>query len=209
LGKGSQNGVNNRKGIAFFDFDGTIIRKDSMFLFLRHIHRPESYYFRMLKLLPTLVLNKIGVLSTDRTKSYFLQSFLKGISLGEFEKLCTEFTTTISGIVDPWHMEKIQWHQQQGDRVIIVTASAEDWVRPWAENYNIEVIGTRIHKTKETVVGSIDGRNCKGEEKVKRIEEQIQLTDYGTIYAYGDSKADIPMLGLANFPFMKGKPFQR
>ena len=49
------------------------------------------------------------------------------------------------------------------------------------------------------ISGKLEGANCYGEEKVRRIKEWFQT--YGVpeyIYAYGDTKGDIPMLTMAN-----------
>ena len=44
------------------------------------------------------------------------------------------------------------------------------------------------------------------EEKVIRIQEEYNLSDYQEIYVYGDSPGDKPMLGLATKSFYK--PFR-
>ena len=46
--------------------------------------------------------------------------------------------------------------------------------------------------------------NCKGEEKVKRIQNWLASKniqpDYAASFAYGDSKSDLPMLRLVGHP---------
>jgi phosphoserine phosphatase len=56
------------------------------------------------------------------------------------------------------------------------------------------------------ITGRIEGKNCHGEQKVIRIQEEYNLSDYQEIYAYGDSSGDKPMLGLATNSFYK--PFR-
>lgn len=56
------------------------------------------------------------------------------------------------------------------------------------------------------LTGRILGRNCHGAEKVSRIREAFNLSDYDDIYAYGDTKGDKPMLALAKHAFYK--PFR-
>ncbi|MDQ1268592.1 MAG: phosphatidylglycerophosphatase, partial [Campylobacterota bacterium] len=40
--------------------------------------------------------------------------------------------------------------------------------------------------------------NCHGKEKARRIKEHLNIDEYETIYAYGDSSGDNEMLALAH-----------
>jgi phosphoserine phosphatase len=51
------------------------------------------------------------------------------------------------------------------------------------------------------------GKNCHGEEKVRRILEQHNMSDYEVVYAYGDTAGDLPMMKLAGNSFYK--PFRK
>jgi phosphoserine phosphatase len=56
------------------------------------------------------------------------------------------------------------------------------------------------------LTGRIDGRNCHGEEKPKRIAQEYPLATGDEIYTYGDSRADWPLLRLGTVRFFK--PFR-
>ncbi|HEY0274315.1 MAG TPA: HAD-IB family phosphatase, partial [Chitinophaga sp.] len=104
--------------------------------------------------------------------------------------------------------EAIQEHLAAGHRVIVVTASAEEWVRPFCQGMGIEVIGSRMETDAEgRLTGKLLGLNCNGEEKVCRIKAQVDLSAYTSIYAYGDSSGDRPMLALAGSN-ARFKPFR-
>lgn len=45
--------------------------------------------------------------------------------------------------------------------------------------------------------------NCHGIEKVNRIRNAVDLSNYDDIYAYGDSKGDSGMLDLATRRFYR------
>ena len=50
-------------------------------------------------------------------------------------------------------------------------------------------------------------RNCFGVEKVNRIRQEYDLSQWDFIYAYGDSRGDQEMLDLADeryYKFFKG-----
>ena len=48
------------------------------------------------------------------------------------------------------------------------------------------------------ITGKTFQRNCYGPEKVKRIREKYNLSNYKYIYAYGNSRGDYEMLSIAN-----------
>ena len=47
------------------------------------------------------------------------------------------------------------------------------------------------------LTGEFKGKNCNGEEKVKRIKAHLMLSEYDEILAFGDSSGDEAMLSLA------------
>src|ERR1700736_289085 len=55
--------------------------------------------------------------------------------------------------------------------------------------------------------GRLIGINCRGAEKVARLEKLIGGFDGHQIFAYGDSDGDREMLRVADFPFYR--PFRR
>jgi HAD superfamily phosphoserine phosphatase-like hydrolase len=90
--------------------------------------------------------------------------------------------------------------------IIVVTASAENWVAPWCQELGIGCIATQLEIKDDLLTGKIKGRNCHGIEKVNRLKEVIDLSKYTDIEAFGDSKGDLPMLKLATRAYYK--PFR-
>ena len=102
--------------------------------------------------------------------------------------------------------EKINWHHSQGDRVIIVTASANIWLDSWCSRNGIELIATELEEMDGKVTGKLVNGNCFGIEKSIRVARLVNVNDYEEIYAYGDSRGDLELLDFANKPFYK--PFR-
>ena len=50
----------------------------------------------------------------------------------------------------------------------------------------------------KTITGKTFKKNCHDPEKVKRIRELYNLSDYKYIYAYGNSRGDHEMLDIAD-----------
>jgi phosphoserine phosphatase len=64
----------------------------------------------------------------------------------------------------------------------------------------IDCIATKLLVNNQSIEGVIDGLNCNGEEKKKRIEAFIDPAAYEDIYGYGDTKGDKAMLRLCTKP---------
>ena len=93
-----------------------------------------------------------------------------------------------------------------GAEVVIVSASAENWLQQWCSVHQLQLMGTRLEIKNDLVTGKIENLNCHGKEKVNRINAAFDLSQYSEIYCYGDTKGDKPMLELATFSFYK--PFR-
>jgi hypothetical protein len=57
-----------QNNIAFFDFDGTITRKDTMFEMVKFSHGKKEFYKGLLKITPWLVGLKLGLVSAQKAK---------------------------------------------------------------------------------------------------------------------------------------------
>lgn len=189
--------------LVLFDFDGTLTTRDTLFEFCKFHAGKLKFAFGILILLPILVGQRIKLVSAQRAKELFLNHFIGGLSFNEFEDVCSRFVGHISTIIRPMAREAIEEFKRQNARMIIVSASPENWIKPWAKQHNIDVIATRLHVTNGIITGKISGMNCNGDEKVKRVKELINLGDYQMISAYGDSSGDLPMLRLAHHKFFK------
>lgn len=193
--------------LVLFDFDGTITTHDTLFLFAKFVAGKFKYWIGIILLFPWLVALRLGLVSAQRAKEIFLSYFLKGISTTIFDELCTEFCDQVLVHVIRQKAElAIKKYIQEDARIVIVSASPEDWILPWATQYNMEVIATRLQKIDNKITGQIEGINCNGPEKVNRIRERITVSEYSDIIAYGDSKGDLEMLDLATQKYFK--PFQ-
>ncbi len=196
-----------KKKIAFFDFDGTITEKDTLLEFIKFNKGGLRLYLGFLLHSPWLIAYKLKIISNQAAKEKVLQFFFGKMNFHLFQKRCDQFAIDIiPGLVRPKALAEIKKLQNNGVLVVIVTSSPENWIRSWASMVHAKLIGTRLEIKEGLVTGKIMDKNCHGKEKVKRIQEEYDLSQYYEIYAYGDTGGDKPMLALANFPFMK--PFR-
>jgi len=183
--------------LALFDFDGTITKKDSLLHFTRYAVGAAKYYTGITRLLPVLILHKLGGLPSQTTKNIFLTCFFKGGSVEDFNYKCEAYANNdLKEIVHAAAIEKINWHKQQQHRVIVVSASPEDYLAKWCASVNIECISTKLQKKGGVLTGKVEGTNCNGNEKAKRIKNYLNIAAYSEVYGYGNSGGDKEMLAL-------------
>jgi phosphatidylglycerophosphatase C len=193
--------------IAFFDFDGTITTKDTLLEFIRHSRGKIRFYTGFAINSPWLIAMKLKLISNQKAKERILSWFFRGSDLKTFQQQCDHFAAEmLPSLIRPKALAEIETLRQRNATIVVVSASPENWIQPWAGSNSIQYIATRLEVKENKLTGKIQDRNCHGEEKVVRIREAYQLPDYNAIFAYGDSSGDLPMLKLAQTSFYK--PFR-
>ncbi len=187
--------------MALFDFDGTITRRDTLFDFIRFYRGERALYQGLLQLAPALLAFKMGFTANWVAKERTLTHFFGGESQAEFRQRASDYARQrLPQVIRPSALQRINELQEKQATVYVVSASAEDWIQPWCESRGIKLIATRLEVQQQIITGKIAGKNCNGPEKVRRIREAIELEQYATIYAYGDSQGDREMLAVAHHP---------
>ena len=185
------------RSLALFDFDGTITTTDSLIEFICFVRGKVRFFLGLVILSPVLVAYKMGLIPNWKAKEILLSYFLKGMREVEFRMWCERFThEVIPYLIRERAAERIRQHVECGDRVVVVSASPEAWIGPWARANNLEWIGTRMDICNNCLSGKFFGKNCHGEEKVERVRSYLELSEYTEIYTYGDSKGDLPLINL-------------
>ena len=196
-----------KKAIAFFDFDGTITTKDTLLEFIRFSKGSSRFLIGFLLNSPYLIAYKLKVISNQSAKEKVLQYFFKGMPVEQFKQQCHLFSQKmLPGLIRPKAIAEIRKLQIEGYDIVIVSASPEQWIHQWANEMNLHLIASCMETADGKITGKLVGKNCHGDEKVRRILERHVLEDYAIIHAYGDTKGDWPMLQLATSKFYK--PFR-
>jgi len=185
--------------LAIFDFDGTITDRDSFKDFIVFTHGPGKMLLGILALSPVLFLYLIKCLSSSRTKEFVITHFYRGWDQKRLQHLGERYAQDrLPQIIKQSALDRITWHQSKGDRVVVVSASPEIYLRPWCGQQRVELLATRLQVHEEKITGKIDGKNCVKEEKVTRLKEYLDLTSFGHITAYGDSAGDSGLKQIAH-----------
>jgi phosphatidylglycerophosphatase C len=195
------------KKLVLFDFDGTITTKDTLLEFILFYRGKRNFFAGLVILSPILALHLLKVIKNWRAKQYFLAWYLKGESVDRFNERCRQFADTkIPKLVRPKALEAIKQYKKEGYHIAVVSASAENWVKPWCDFHELTCIATKLEVKNNAITGNISGKNCYGAEKCSRINEIFRLEDYSEVIAYGDTSGDKEMLDLAHKKFYK--PFR-
>lgn len=194
--------------LAIFDVDFTLTKRETLMEFYMFMIKRDP---KLLMKIPAVIFS--GVLfvfkfvSLKNTKEKFI-SFIDGIKEEEMQEHVKEFyEKRLSRILYKDAIDTIKKMKSEGYKIYLISASAEFYLR---ELYNIKevdkVIGTRficesgIHKSR------IQGENCKGEEKVKRLMEELKRdnieVDFKKSYMYSDSLSDSPLFDLVGNPYL-------
>lgn len=196
-----------KSGIAFFDFDGTITRKDTFLEFIKFYRGKYNFYKGFLINSPFLIAYKLKLIPNYTAKQRILRYFFKGELLDHFQSMCDEFAThRLPKLIRPNALLEIERLKRENIEIVIVSASAVNWISKWSTAMGLSLIATKLEVADNKITGNIDGLNCYGAEKVNRIKELFNINGYTSIHAYGDSKGDHELFKIAHKTFFK--PFR-
>ena len=191
------------KTYALFDFDGTLIRGDSILLLVTYARRKGLMDARSFsRALWAGARYGLKCCTAVRAKETAL-AFLAGRSAAEVDAVVQGFyQEVLLPRLRPQAVEAIQSHRAQGHEVLLVTASSSFYLQPFREKLGLtDIIGTRLDMGADgRFTGRVCGDNCRGVQKALRLAEYLaskgDRLNYDTSSAYGDSYGDLPMLRL-------------
>jgi phosphatidylglycerophosphatase C len=146
-----------------------------------------------------------------RMKAAAVREFLAGAPREELEKEAKAFANYASAtLFRPDALATWRRWQQRGARMVIVTASPDIIVAPFARGLGCDkLIASGIAFDQgDRVIGTLAGPNCRGPEKVRRLRE-VFGEDLRLTAAYGDTSGDREMLKIAEekgYRVFKGRP---
>ncbi|MDR1755819.1 MAG: haloacid dehalogenase-like hydrolase [Culturomica sp.] len=186
-----------------FDFDGTLTRSDTFLLFIKFSQTKGRFWRGVFVLTPILVLWKAGIISNEKAKSQVFSWYFGGISLKQFNEWGEKFSSIIEKNLRPnakRYLENLRISEQ---RRVIVSASIENWITPWAHSCGFEsVIATRVEVIDGNLTGKFSTPNCHGAEKVRRLAASYPelCLNQRTIHliAFGDSRGDKELIDFAD-----------
>ena len=191
--------------LAIFDLDNTLIAGDSDYLW------------------GTFLVDK-GYVNAERfaaTNDQFYEDYKSGqLDIFAYQRFVLEpLSKQTMTTLDAWHQnfleeyiepillpkaqQLVDQHRQQGDRVLIITATNTFITRPIGEKYGIsELLGTEGEIVNDRYTGEVLGTPTFREGKVTRLNEWLEAEKESMqgSYFYSDSHNDLPLLKLVDHP---------
>ena len=204
-----------KKKLYCFDFDGTLTTSDTLLEFIKYAKGKGRFLMVFLMYSPLLVLMKLHLYPNWKTKQQIFAHLFAGMRIEKFDALCRGFAEENQHLLRPKGITLVHEALVAGAKVFIVSASIDNWVRPFFEIRNlkgIQVLGTQIEVVDGKLTGRFKTRNCYGEEKVNRISKALAteptpgddtapqdfIRSQYEIEAFGDSSGDKEMLAFAH-----------
>jgi HAD superfamily hydrolase (TIGR01490 family) len=190
--------------IAVFDFDGTITKSDSLLHFIRHSRGIFSLLSGFILFSPLIILMKFGVLPNWKIKEILFGYYYKGLEIATFDYWGITFKDHLNNNIRNGVKQKIHDLKLEGFMIVIISASMENWIKPWAEDNGVDIVmGTKAEVEEDKLTGRFSTKNCYGAEKVKRLLEKFPEREKYYLCAFGDSKGDRELLAFADDAYYK------
>ena len=194
--------------LAIFDIYYTITRKETLMEFFKYL---VSKDIKNIKFLPRALYSGfmygIKVYDEKRVKECFLK-FIENIDEKELAILTKSFyDERLSTILYEDAVNMIKKLKNEGYKVILISASPEFYIKEFYAIKEVDlIIGTKFIFENGKFVRKMSGNNCKGEEKVKRLEKVLKekniKADFKNSYMFSDSLSDKPLLDLVGNPYL-------
>ena len=194
--------------LALFDLDNTILAGDSDYNWSRfliqegyldgaiHAEKNEKFYADY----------KAGTLDIFA----FVEFQFKPLARNPRTVLNQLLKKYVEEVIKPMITEKaralVKKHQDEGDLIIVITATNSFITKPIAELFGIEnLIGTDPEEKEGEFTGKVSGLPSFKEGKVTRLEawlkgKNLSLASFEKSYFYSDSHNDLPLMQKVTHP---------
>lgn len=185
--------------IAFYDLDGTITHRDTLFpLVLRKLASRPWKLLRLLGVTPGAVRYLVD---HDRgaLKQSLLRATLRGTMRDELTRFSAEFVRdTIERRCFADALTAIRRHRDAGHYLVLMSASVDFYVPEFGRQLGFDqVLSTGVAWNGDRLDGTLTTPNLRGEEKAIRLRALVEERRDGETFAYGNSDSDLPHLKVA------------
>ena len=182
------------KNIIVYDFDKTIYNgetsTDFMLFFLK---RNPKYIIRLCNVLYSLFYYKKDL---KKSKEIFFR-ILNGVNIEFLKEEINEFWKVKKDKIFSWVYDEILENKKVSDELVLISATPSIFLEKISKELGFDkLLATEFENTNKLFDSKIKGSNCKGKEKVNRLNEYID--NYTILKFYSDSMSDKPLFDLAD-----------
>ncbi|MFW2078154.1 HAD-IB family hydrolase [Acinetobacter sp. ULE_I010] len=193
------------KNLALFDFDGTLCKKDSFTGFIFYALSKRHIVRQGIKILPWIQAYYLKIYPANSMRIRLFNAMFKNANSNEILDLAADYSHRLMAQLDPELFQQLLKHQNNGDDVVLVSASVDIYLEMICQILKIDLICTETEILDGKFTGSYSTPDCSSDQKRLRILSKYDLNQYSKIYAYGNSEEDLAMLSLADFKYMVGE----
>ena len=136
-----------KKKLYCFDFDGTLTTSDTLLEFIKYAKGRGRFLMVFLMYSPLLVMMKLHLYPNWKAKQQIFAHLFAGMRIEKFDALCRGFAEENQHLLRPKGITLVHEALVAGAQVFIVSASIDNWVRPFFDIRNlkgVQVLGTQI-----------------------------------------------------------------
>ena len=213
-----------RPVIAAFDFDGTLTHRDTSLPFIvfgagkaktmRHFVMSVPGFLADLgvsvwreAITRRRVLGSVLGCWEGRVHERMLRRAFAGVEGDKLMELGARFAEDeLDRFLRAGGVERVRWHREHGHRCVLISASVDVYLRPWAQAIGFdEVLGTELEMDERgAFTGHFAGEPCWGAAKVRRLTTRFGSRESFTLVAYGDGRGDDALLATADEAYRIG-----
>ncbi len=169
--------------MILFDFDKTLIDKDTLFGFYKTVHGDNTLFkFKRLIIILVAIIYKLKIINNTRLKKIGITLFLNGKTQAEIEEKAEVYVKGLK-LNSIYHDIFLSCPQEKR---LIISASPEIYLKKMFPNEN--VLGTILNFDHKEVKLKL---NCYKDGKVLRYNEKYSNIPIDSVYS--DSYSDMPL----------------
>ena len=192
-------------GVAFFDFDGTLIHGDSLLMFVGEVigHRRAKLAF--LDALRSGLHRHArrrgpGVDLFGSIKTILLRRTLRGVPVADALDAAERLAHRVR-----WHaplVETLKMHRREGRRVVVATGALDLYMPALLRGLEVDdLLATGMEVADGVLTGHLSTGNCVRLDKAERVRAWMAANGpVGETWGYGNRPSDLPMLAVVDRP---------
>ena len=184
---------NYRKALSIFDFDKTLIKKDSFRIF--SLSASDNTWEKIIVFFLALC-HKSRFISNSCYKESVLRTVWISKQKRDKETFLEKFYKSLKKIENKRVLNALKKHLEIGDKVVVISASPLFYLEPYVKllSDNIEVLGSKFC----SIGRETESFNLYGDQKAVCARAIIQKMKPNLVWVYTDHISDLPLIKIAD-----------